>query len=346
MKSPTLHDVAQLAGVSYATADRVLNQRGNVAAKSVTKVEAAVAQLGYVRNIAAANLSKNRTYRLAFVLPHRSNAFFGRMHDHLDQAKLHLKADRIAIDVIEFKAFEIDALQETLIGLAQAQYDGIAIVGLQHDRIKAPLDALRAAGTKVVSLVSDLPESCRDYYIGIDNNKAGRTAARLIGMAHAGAAGQVLVTAGSLDALDHFDRLHGFRNVLERDFPNLILQDVSETRDDPQLMRETLVQSLGQPHGITALYNVGAGNDGLIDALRVVGRPDRFCCIVHELSQPTRQALLEGAVDVAIDQRPEIELNRALAALRALLDGRPPPPSPELIPAIYLRDNLPDETIQ
>ncbi len=30
MRKPTLHDVARTAGVSYATADRVLNERGGV----------------------------------------------------------------------------------------------------------------------------------------------------------------------------------------------------------------------------------------------------------------------------------------------------------------------------
>ncbi|WP_443070209.1 LacI family DNA-binding transcriptional regulator [Sulfitobacter sp.] len=50
-KKPTLHDVAAKAGVSYATAVRVLNRRARVSTKSVEKVRAAVAELGYVRNV-------------------------------------------------------------------------------------------------------------------------------------------------------------------------------------------------------------------------------------------------------------------------------------------------------
>ena len=42
MTSPTLSDVARAAGVSYATADRVINNRGNVADKSIAKVREAV----------------------------------------------------------------------------------------------------------------------------------------------------------------------------------------------------------------------------------------------------------------------------------------------------------------
>lgn len=76
---PTLSDVAQAAGVSYATADRVVNNRGNVARKSIDKVRDAVDRLGYVRNVAAANLSRRRVYRLAFLISSGTNAFFNRV---------------------------------------------------------------------------------------------------------------------------------------------------------------------------------------------------------------------------------------------------------------------------
>lgn len=345
MKSPTLHDVARLAGVSSATADRVLNRRGNVAEKSVRKVEEAVTQLGYVRNIAAANLSKKRGYHLAFVLPRRSHAFFGRMHEQLQKAALHLKSARVSIDVIEFEAFDIHALEAAVSGLSETDYDGVAFVGLGQEAALKSLEALRASGVKVVSLVSDGPKDCRDHYIGIDNEKAGRTAARLVGMAHAGNIGRVIVAAGSLDARDHSDRIKGFRAVLKRDFPNIEITSVIETMDQPRQMRELLSERLRNDDGNTAIYNVGAGNEGLVDAIRMNGRDGLSVCVVHELSTCTRDALEDGTIDVAIDQRPEIELNRALALLQAIVDDLPPPPAPELIPAIYLRDNLPNEPL-
>ena len=58
MRKPTLHDVARTAGVSYATADRVLNERGGVAQKSILRVRQAIEDLGYERDQHAANLSR------------------------------------------------------------------------------------------------------------------------------------------------------------------------------------------------------------------------------------------------------------------------------------------------
>ncbi|WP_417254409.1 LacI family DNA-binding transcriptional regulator [Celeribacter sp.] len=343
MKNPTLHDVAALAGVSYATADRVVNRRGNVAEKSVRKVNDAVAQLGYVRNIAAAKLSKNRHHHLAFVLPDKSHDFFGRMHDQLAAAALHLKTAGVVLDVIEFEAFDARALEEALSGLIGKTYDGVAFVGQGLDKLSTSLTALRAEGMKIVTLVSDVPENNRDHYIGIDNVKAGRTAGRLIGFSHGGKAGHVVLTAGSLDLRDHSDRINGFREVIEADFPNIGISEVIETKDQAELMRKTLHQNLSDASPVTAIYNAGAGNEGLVRALHDRDPKGAIFCIVHELSTTVCDALQDGFVDVALDQRPEIEMNRALALLQAIADEMPPPPSPELIPAIYVRDNLPTE---
>lgn len=346
VKSPTLHDVAHLAGVSYATADRVLNRRGNVADKSIRKVLEAVNQLGYVRNVAAANLSRNRVHRLAFVLPRRSHPFFGRMHDQLCKARHHLKAANVTVDIIEFEAFDEGALDAALAGLLKTDYAGVAFVGQGRGEASVALQALRAGGVKVVSLVSDTAETCRDHYIGIDNVKAGRTAARLVGMTHRGQAGHVVLTAGALEMRDHSDRIRGFTEVLGSDYPKITVSDLIETRDQDRVMREALRAGLCEAPAATAIYNVGAANDGLIDVLRMMRLEEALFTVVHELSPRIREALEEGVIDVAIDQRPEIEMNRALGLLQALADDLPLPPAPDLIPALYVRDNLPDEQSQ
>ncbi|MEJ6387895.1 LacI family DNA-binding transcriptional regulator [Gymnodinialimonas ulvae] len=342
IKSPTLHDVAQLAGVSYATADRVQNRRGNVAEKSVRKVERAMEQLGYVRNVAAANLSRSRVRRLAFVLPSRSHPFFLRMHEQIAKFRQHIKAAQLQLDVIEFPAFDTEALEIALWDLLAQRYDGIACVGQGQDRA---LTMLREAGAKVVTLVSDGPKACRDHYIGIDNVKAGRTAARMVGMAHRGQPGRVIPLAGSLDVRDHGDRIRGFTEVLRSDYPQIEFCDLIETKDQDRLMRQALRARVETEQAVTAIYNAGAGNDGLIEVLGTTDQEKRIFCIIHEVSGKSREALKEGVVDVAIDQRPEIEMSRALALLQAIVDDLPPPPAPELIPAIYVRDNLPDDPL-
>lgn len=183
MSGPTLSDVAQAAGVSYATADRVLNNRGNVAQKSIDKVREAVERLGYVRNVAAANLSLKRVYRLAFLIPTGTNAFFKRIRAHILETADHLRAESVTVEVVDVSAFSVDALRNSIEQLTAYDYDGVAIVGLQSRELEKPLADLQARGVTVIGLVSDLPKEFRRAYVGIDNTIAGRTAARLTGMA-------------------------------------------------------------------------------------------------------------------------------------------------------------------
>jgi len=345
VKNPTLHDVAQLAGVSYATADRVLNRRGNVATKSIIKIENAVAQLGYVRNVAAANLSKKRTCRFCFVLPKSSNLFFDKMHSQLEKAQPHLKSAQVQVDVLEIDAFNLTALKKAIQSINGIPYDGVAIVGLSNAALEKPLKTLRESNMRIVSLVSDLPNDFRDFYIGINNRKAGRSAARLVGMAHGSFDGQLIILAGSMDAVDHSDRIEGFIEVLNEDYKNLSIAQIIETNDKPNKAYTLLSNALKQDKTITGIYNVGAGNDGVIKALETFKRPELFISCTHELDCATRQALQNGIIDVTIDQNPVAELNRAISLLQALANDLPPPPLPELVPAIHVRDNLPDSSL-
>ena len=65
----TINDIARVAKVSLATVDRVLNARPGVREKTVQKVHKAIADLGYVRDTAAANLARGRVYNFVFILP-------------------------------------------------------------------------------------------------------------------------------------------------------------------------------------------------------------------------------------------------------------------------------------
>ncbi|MDN5852264.1 MAG: LacI family transcriptional regulator, partial [Actinomycetia bacterium] len=66
----TLSDVSRRAGVSPATASRVLNGERYVSSASRMRVEAAARELGYVPNPAARDLSRARTSTIAFLVHH------------------------------------------------------------------------------------------------------------------------------------------------------------------------------------------------------------------------------------------------------------------------------------
>ena len=112
-----------------------------------------------------------------------------------------------------------------------------------------------------------------------------------------------------------------------------------EGRDDSALIKRAVADRLASHPDITAIYSLGAGNQGLIDALRA--QTQRPLIAVHELVAHARDALSDGLFHFVIDQRPEEEIDAALTLMRALIDNVPPSPLKPILPTIYLRDNLP-----
>ena len=67
MKPITLYDVARLAGVSYQTVSRVINQAEHVSARTREKVQRAMAELHYIPNRGAQQLAGKRTRTLGLI---------------------------------------------------------------------------------------------------------------------------------------------------------------------------------------------------------------------------------------------------------------------------------------
>jgi LacI family transcriptional regulator len=338
---PTLSDVARRAGVSYATADRVVNGRGGVSEKSSRRVRGAVEELGYVRNVAAANLSQGRTYRFATVLPSGPNAFFGIMRDLIARERARLSGERVDITVEDVAPFDPAALSSRLLALCNAGFDGVALVGSDDPQVCGAMAALRERGIAVVTLVGDVTGAPSGAYIGIDNRRAGCTAGRLIGLAHGGREGRILPIIGALSARDHAERLAGLRETVAVHYPRLTVAAEICGRDRHELVEAQTSAALANDPAITAMYSAGAGNSGLIRLLGRNPRPTRPIVVLHELVAQSRRALEDGLIDAVIDQRPAEEIALAVAHMRAIADRRPAPAPDPVVPAIYVRENLP-----
>ena len=339
---PTVHDIAAAAGVSLATVDRVLNQRPGVRLVTREKVEEAIRQIGYIRDVAAANLAKGRVYPLVFIVPTGDNSFMHGLRFEVNQAILRASIERTDIRVVEVPAFDVPALVAALDALQGQDIAGVALVATDAPEVRAAVGRLVSERIPVVTLVSDLTDSARHHYAGIDNIAAGRTAARLLGRFLGGHDGDITVLAGSMLVRDHRERLQGFSAVMAQEFPKLRLLPVLEGRDDPERTQSLISRALSENKNIIGIYSLGAGNRGLIAALNAV-RPEReLTVVVHELTQHTRTALLDGTIDAVLNQDAGHEVRSAIRVMKATADGQAVIADQERIRLdIFLKDNLP-----
>ncbi len=330
---PTLTDLADASGVSTATIDRVLNNRPGVSPRTRALVQDAARRIGYLPDAPGTPSALS----LAVLLPGGPNSFIADLRAHLvamAQAEpgvtLHLPAIP-DLDPITM-ADALDAL---------GRIDGIAVIALNHPLVHEALRRRAADGTPVVTLASDLPDTGRLAYIGIDNLRAGRLAGQVITrFLGPDPAGTVALFAGTLGYRGHQEREMGLRQVLTEDAPFLHLLELRESREDPDRAYGEAQAHLAAHPDLVAIYNAGGGTSGIARALKESGRTLVF--VAHEATEGNKALLLDGTLDAVIDQNARGVAREALATLMAAARAQARPvisPRMELI----LRENLPSD---
>jgi LacI family transcriptional regulator len=338
---PTVNDIAREAGVSLATVDRVLNARPGVRAKTIRAVNDAIDRLGYVRNVAAANLARQRRYRFLFILPAVETQFLHGLQAAIREAARGPLAESCDVVIATVPQRDPHAIVSVVDNLGDQPIDGCAIMAHETPDVRDLIIRLKARGTAVVTLITDQPQSPRDHFVGIDNRAAGSTAGVLLGRFAGQKPGKVAVVVSSMLARDMVDRRLGFDEVLAERFPHLQTLPSLEGHDDRDLTARITAACLAAHDQVVAIYVAGAGTEGVNEAVRQAGLSGQLVVVAHELTAHTRAGLEVGSIDAVIAQDVGHLARSALRVLRAKADRLAIDEGQEQIRiTILLRENL------
>jgi LacI family transcriptional regulator len=120
------------------------------------------------------------------------------------------------------------------------------------------------------------------------------------------------VVVGDTSFRCHEEREIGFRNRLRANFPDVAITGEARGQDSPALTHESVLRLLKDQPSLSAIYNVGGGNMGLVEAIRGAGRAQDMIVVVHEMNHITVPLLKEGQVDFAIAGNPAEQLKEAI----------------------------------
>jgi len=335
----TLMDIAREAGVSPATVDRVLNNREGVRERTRKVVLETARKLGYAAEQEPTEEAPASAVRLDFVLPAGTNTFIANLLQQI--VKQGALQDSIDVHVHSIEGFNPDSLArqlDALIGMTQ----GLGVIALDHPTVREAMRRVAASGTPIVTLVSDILHVPRLGYVGIDNRAAGRLAGYLLGrLLGRGEKRKIALFAGSLSYRGHEEREMGFRHVIADDFHNLEIVELREIRDDRQRAFEETVSLLKRHPDLSGIYNIGAGNAGIGQALQESGLAQSVIFVGHEVTESTKRFLLDGTMDAVIDQNPRVEAREALSILKAAVLGEKADYHPPRLQVIF-RENIPE----
>jgi len=335
-----IDDVARLSGVSTATVDRVLNQRSGVRAITVQRVLKAANELGYLMD-GALPAQALKPWRLAFLLPAGTNRYLALLGRLIGASQDQLASFNMRARVEHIESFKPELLAHELKRVGR-EVDGIAFMAIEHPAVRDAVDALAERGVPTVTLISDIANTRRVAYVGLDNRSAGRTAGYLIARFIGPRPAKVAMIAGSLSYRAHEEREIGFLHFFEEMFPQIEVVGLREGHDDAAKNYRQTKMLLAQHPTLAGIYNIGGGADGIGRALKEAGRARDVVFVGHGLSPDTRAMLIDGTMDAVITQNPQTSLMDCVAIFANLRAGRPAVegasrPRMEII----LRENLP-----
>jgi LacI family transcriptional regulator len=299
-------EIAELAGVSTTTVDRVLNERGSVSAKARERVVAAARQLAVPRVLPD---TLHGLVHIDVLLPANDLPFFNRLREAL-QRSMQMLDRRVVVHRVLLSAADEARLPQTL---GRPRYRRAALIVTAQDTpdVRTALAAAIARGEVVATMVTDIGGIERLHYAGIDNLRAGRTAGYFIGRL-ARHPGRVLLLPGRLDYRAHVDRVEGCRAQLSENFGHLTCEISSMESLDQDDRCYRVVSAALKRGTLAGIYSTGYGSAGIEAALRQAGLAGQVTWIGHEMLDVHRQYIEAGIMDIVIDQDPDGQVISAL----------------------------------
>ena len=299
----TIKMIAEKAGVSIGTVDRVLHDRPYVKAEVKERVLQVMEELEYRPNRMASALAMSGTARrLAFIQPGWVSDYIrGEMEAGVTRFREERRDYNVTVDV---RTYPEGDTAECLALVDQAVDDGaqaVALCASDCPEVRAKLEELAKKNIYAATYNSDIAGAPRLCYVGEDARHAGRVAGEIAAKFLRPGEPYLLAYAGPAYA-GHKGRADGFLERLVE--LGLRREDcrVVFTHNDYAETYRAVRQALSEERSLRYIYMVTLSVPGCVDAIRASGREGRVRVLAHDNGPDIRRLLKEGAVDFTIGQ--------------------------------------------
>ncbi|WP_455853993.1 LacI family DNA-binding transcriptional regulator [Pantoea endophytica] len=290
----TLKQIAAQAGVSKATVDRALHGRGAVHAQTQRRIDQAIRDLELQERT---SLASGRTIPFDVIL-HTPDRFSRLVCDALIDEMSKFSAFQLRLRFHCVETITTNEMRKLMMKCANDSY-GIILKAKNNAVISKTIEELQKHRIPVVTLVTDVPDSKRLRYVGMDNISAGMTAAYLMSQWIKEAELDVAVVLSSQNFLGEEQRVQGFCQGLKSMLPSVKPVWVSEGYGVDGMTFDVMLDALNRHPNLKAVYCVGGGNAAVLRAFKQAGR-EVLSYIGHDVDEENRFLLNDRKLNAVI----------------------------------------------
>lgn len=321
----TIETIAQKAGVSRGTVDRVIHNRGRVKAETVERVWAVMEELNFQPN----------TLGRAFYLSRKKNKIGVlvslREPDFQRQVMLGISdgisyAQQYGIETLTEFAPPDDqaAYLEALERLVGGGVRGLILRGIESEKVNARLQALSKEHIPIITYNADTESKLRDCFVGQDSYKSGACAAFLMQQISP-KEGRTLIVGVDRLHYSSEERIRGFIDHI-RNSPDekTALVSVVYSQGNHDIAYQLTRSAIEEFSDLTGVFVSGAGLSGAAHAVDDAGLSGKIKVVGFDTTDSNVACMKKGTVQFLIDQDPYMQGYKSIQLLvDAIFQDRP-----------------------
>mgnify|MGYP001295982429 CR=1 FL=1 len=319
----TQKTIAELAGVSRGTVDRVLNKRGNVNEETKKKVLDIANSMGYRPNRAGKTLViRQKHIKIGCIMIQADNPFYTELITGIENKAAEYADYGIEV-ILRLSVFSATSQIALIDELLSCNINALVIQPTTEKILVEKLKAVAESGIPIVTTNTDLPDFDSFCYIGNNFYTCGKTAANLMAL-FTGGTGNLGVVTGFLNAKSHNDRIDGFKDYLI-DYPQMNIIAIAENNDD-EIESYSITKKMLEDHPeIDCMFIVAGGVYGAGRAIQEAKEQRAIHTISFDDVPTTRQLVRDEIIQATICQQPVRQGELSLEVLfNYFMDEKPP----------------------
>lgn len=220
-----IKDIAERAGVSVGTVDRVLHERPNVSKPAREKVEKALKEMNYQPNMYASALAYNKSYTFYLLIPeHESEAYWEEIEEGAQKCEDMRRDFHISLEIRYYERSNEESFRDVSASIMKESPDGVIVVPASLDATREFTDQLHEAEIPFIMLDSYMPDLKPLSFFGQDSFCSGFFAAKMLMMIASKESAIMLMRKtrnGKVVSKQQDNREVGFRHYMHDHFPNV-----------------------------------------------------------------------------------------------------------------------------
>ena len=339
-----IKDVAERAGVSVGTVDRVIHQRGEVSPETRKTVLEIIDELQYSPNLLASTLASSRRLSLAILIPRASkeNSFWSEHLKGIKRAGIELAPFGLELDIFTFSMTDTKDFRVKSDELLKSRPDCLLLAPVFYQESVHFLGRCRKE--KIPFAFIDTPIDQFEYisFIGQNSCQSGAVAAKLLSLGNKpNSTYMVFNITLEKDQLQHLsDREKGFRLFFENkgDTSEIITIDIHGQKQD--LIKSSLLSFKPYTEKLKGIFVTGSKVHRVAEVLNQLEMSD-VRLVGYDLVKENMNYLRKDVIDFLISQQPEEQGYIGINTLFNVLVNKKEVPVLQSMPIdIITRENL------